>query len=148
MQKVARFCAYQERCKSDVRNKLKLMGVDKEKANSIINELVTENFINEERFARVFASGKFKMKGWGKYKIYHALQSKGVPENYIKTALDEINLEEYRLKLKSILKKKEKELKEEDYYKRKQKLVNFATGRGFESEIIWEVIGELRKEKE
>ena len=142
-QKAARFCAYQERCISDVRRKLSSLQVAGEEADTIIDELINEGFINEERFAKIFVSGKFRLKGWGRIKIYKALQAKGLQAKDINKALDEIDETEYRQTLKSILEKKERELTEDDFAKRKQKLVNFALGRGFESEVVWEVIREL-----
>lgn len=142
-QKAARFCAYQERCISDVKRKLNSMQVTGEEADIIIDELIKEGFLNEDRFAKIYAGGRFRMKGWGRMKIYKALRAKEVQEKDIRNALNEIDETEYRKTLKSILEKKIKELKEEDFTKRKQKLVNFALGRGFESGLIWEIIGEM-----
>ncbi len=142
-QKAARFCAYQERCISDIKRKLKTLNATDEETNTIIGELINEGFLNEERFSRLFGSGKFRIKGWGRMKIYKALQEKGIKGPDIRKAIDEIDEEEYLQKLKSIMKKKEKELTDEDFTKRKQKLVNFATGRGFESGLIWEVMKEI-----
>ena len=142
-QKAARFCAYQERCISDVRRKLSSLQVTGEEADTIIDELINEGFINEERFAKIFASGKFRLKRWGRIKIYKALQAKGLQAKDINKALDEIDETEYRQTLKSILEKKERELTEDDFAKRKQKLVNFALGRGFESRLVWDVIEDM-----
>jgi regulatory protein len=142
-QKTARFCAYQERCISDVKRKLSSLQVTGEEADTIIDELIDEGFLNEERFAKVFASGKFRLKGWGRIKIYRALQAKGMQSTDIRKALDEIDETEYRQTLKTIMEKKERELTEDDFAKRKQKLINFALGRGFESEVVWEAIREL-----
>jgi regulatory protein len=114
-----------------------------EEADTIIDELINEDFLNEERFAKIFASGRFRIKGWGRIKIRKALQEKGIRNTDINKALDGIDETEYRETLKSILEKKEKEFTEDDFTKRKQKLVNFALGRGFESEVVWEVIREL-----
>jgi len=141
--KAARFCAYQERCISDVKRKLSSLQVTGKEADTIIDELINEDFLNEERFAKIFASGRFRIKGWGRMKIRKALQEKGIRNTDINKALDEIDETEYRETLKSILEKKEKEFTEEDFTKRKQKLVNFALGRGFESEVVWEAIREL-----
>ncbi len=142
-QKAARFCAYQERCISDVKRKLSSMQIMEEEANTIIDELTNEGFINEERFAKIFTSGRFRLKGWGKIKIYKALQAKGIQNTDIRKALDEIDETEYTQTLKTILKKKERELTEDDFAKRKQKLVNFALGRGFESSLVWDVIEDM-----
>ena len=142
-QKAARFCAYQERCISDVKRKLSSMQIMEEEANTIIDELTNEGFINEERFAKIFTSGRFRLKRWGKIKIYKALQAKGIQNTDIRKALDEIDETEYTQTLKTILKKKERELTEDDFAKRKQKLVNFALGRGFESRLVWDVIEDM-----
>ncbi|RLD60432.1 MAG: hypothetical protein DRJ05_04655 [Bacteroidetes bacterium] len=138
--KITHYCAYQERCVQDVRDKLKTLGVTENLMNPIIAELIKDNFVNEERFARLFASGKFRIKKWGKSKIYKALQQKRVPEFHILDALNEINDLDYCHTLGQLLKKKNSEIKEEDLRKRNQKLINFAHSKGYESPAIRKVM--------
>ncbi len=138
--KITHYCAYQERCVQDVRIKLKTLGVTEKLMDTIIAELIKDNFVNEERFAKLFTSGKFRIKKWGKSKIYKALQQKRVPEFFILDALNEINDLEYCQTLGQLLKKKNREIREEDLKKINQKLINFAHSKGYEAPAIRKVM--------
>ena len=94
--KISRYCAYQERSSGEVRQKLRLLGADSQTAQKLLQRLADDNFINEERFARAYVRGKFRINGWGRLKIKNGLHAKGVDENLIRTALaEEINEKEY-----------------------------------------------------
>lgn len=94
--KISRYCAYQERSSSEVRQKLRLLGADSQTVQKLLQRLADDNFINEERFARAYVRGKFRINGWGRLKIKNGLRAKGVDENLIRTALaEEINEKEY-----------------------------------------------------
>src|ERR1041384_3800157 len=94
--KIKQYCAYQERCHSEVREKLYSFELYKKDVEQIISQLIEENYVNEERFAIQYAGGKFRMKQWGKVKIKHALKQKQVSEYAIKKALKEINEKDYQ----------------------------------------------------
>jgi regulatory protein len=141
LQRLRRYCAYQERSHQEVRKKLWDWGFDKEDTDKVCVQLIEENFLNEERFAKAIAGGKFRTKGWGKNKIVMALKSKGVSPNLVKASLKEIDQAAYRKKLQEILEKKDKSLKAEILPVRKQKLARFALGKGYEPDIVWELIG-------
>lgn len=111
----------------------------------IIAELINENFLNEERFARSFARGKFRIKQWGKLKIDNALKFKSISSYCRRVAMTEIDDDEYWNTLVLLLKKKMATLKEADPYTQKAKLASFALQRGYESTIVWEVINEIFK---
>lgn len=96
LKKAANYCVYQERTQKEVAERLKFWGADKEQADEIIVWLIEENFINEGRFAKQYAGSKFRIKKWGKLKIKYALRSKGVSENCIKEAMQDISSEEYK----------------------------------------------------
>lgn len=138
--KIENFCAYQERSQQEVRNKLYTWGLSSYDVESIISQLIEDNFLNEERFALAYAIGKFKMKGWGKYKIKQGLKFKGVSEPLIKIALKKIQPDEYYQKLNDIIHKKRLTLKETDPYKIRFKLSQYAISRGYETELIREII--------
>ena len=106
--KIKQYCAYQERCHMEVREKLYSFGLHKNEVDEIISTLITENYLNEERFAIHFAGGKFRMKQWGKIKIKQALKNKQVSEYCIRKALKEIDNNEYR---KAFFKLAEQKLK-------------------------------------
>ena len=142
LEKARKYCAYQERCQQEVRNKLYEWGLYTQSVEGIIAELITEGFINEERFAEEFANGKFKAKKWGKQKIGIELKRRKISEYCINKALDKIDNEDYNESLNKILQKKTKELKESDHFILKNKLAKYAISKGYESEIVWKILKE------
>jgi len=140
--KAEHYCAYQERAHQEVRDKLYEWGLWPEAVENIIVQLIGGNFINEERFANAYAKGKFNQKGWGKIKIKQGLKFKKVPEVLIKKALQGINADDYLLTLKKVISKKDLLLTEKDAFKRKYKLQQYAIGRGFESDLVADVLGD------
>lgn len=140
LQKAEKYCAYQERSQQEVRQKLYDLGLYPRDVELIISELISNNFLNEARFANAYALGKFRIKGWGKIKIKQALKLKRVPEGMIKKALLQIDLDDYLAKLKGILEKKAAVLKEKEPYKRSYQLKQFAFGKGYEGNLVAEVL--------
>lgn len=138
--KAERYCVYQERAQQEVRDKLYTFGLHQRDVENIISELIGDNFLNEERFANAYALGKFRQKGWGKIKIKQALKLKRVPDGLIKKALQQIDLDDYLLKLKGILEKKAALLKEKDTYKRSYQLKQYAYGKGYEGNLVAEIL--------
>lgn len=138
--KMKNYCVYQERCLMDVKHKLRQFQLQEKVYESILSKLIKENYLNEERFAKVFASGKFRINKWGKSKIYKALQQKQIPELFILEGLNEIDDKEYIATLKEIILKKEKELSEPDFTKRNRKLAKFAISKGYEPNFVWKVL--------
>lgn len=142
LQKLQRYCAYQDRCHRDVRTKLLDLGIYGDELEEIITDLIQENFLNEERFARSFARGKFRLKQWGRNRILRELKIRAISEYCIRQAMAEIEEEEYLQTLREVLNKKAGTLKESDAFKRNQKLAQYAIGRGFEAELVWEMVRE------
>ncbi len=140
LSKTQSYCAYQERCKQEVKNKLLNYGLSSENNEFIIKKLVEDNFINEKRYAILFTNGKFRIKKWGKQKIKYELKKKEIPAIYINEAISKIDDTEYLKTLEYILNKKQKTLKEHDKYKLKNKLVAYAISKGFEQELIWNIL--------
>jgi regulatory protein len=102
---VRKYCAYQDRCQSEVEQRLRDMGLQVAAAETLLGELIEEGFLSEERFARAYARGKHRAKGWGRVKIIQGLKAKRVPEACIRLGLSEIPEEEYRQSLHSLLAK-------------------------------------------
>ncbi len=142
LNRLRNYCAYQERCIMDVKIKLEEFHLHDNLNEAIINKLIEENYLDEERYARIFAGGKFRINKWGKNKIYHALEQKKVPELYILEGLNEIEDEEYLSTLRMIINQKRTQLKESDLSQRNKKLANFAIARGFEQNLVWNVLKE------
>ncbi|MBA2248776.1 MAG: RecX family transcriptional regulator [Chitinophagaceae bacterium] len=139
--KIKQFCAYQERCHFEVRVKLYSYRLHKMQVEEILSILIEENYLNEERFALLYAGGKFRMKHWGKVKIKYALKQKQVSEYCIKKALKEINEDEYKRTITKLGEQKLKTLKGEKYMLiKKKKLRDHLLQKGYESTLISEVI--------
>lgn len=141
--KMQRYCAYQERCHEEVRSKLLNMGVYSDWREEIIVQLIEENFLNEERFARSFARGKFRIKQWGRNRIRQELKKRKISDYCVRKAMEEIEEADYRSTLETALVKKNISLDEEDAYQRKAKLARYAVSRGFESELAWQLINDM-----
>ncbi len=138
--KARAYCVYQERSHQEVRNKLYEWGLWKDNVESAISQLITEGFINEERFAITYAGGKFRIKKWGRVKIKIALKEKRVSDYCIRKALSAIENSDYLDVLKSVLAAKSKTVKESNPRKKNYKVAQYAISRGFESELVWEVL--------
>jgi regulatory protein len=141
--KAMRFCAYQERTQQEVREKLSEWGLWGDEAEEIIVRLIQDNFINEERFAKSFAGGKFRLKKWGRIKIEYALKQKGLSAYCIRQGMAEITDEEYQKTLLSLLQKKWAQLGDESDISKKNKLAQYVIGKGYESEVVWATIKNL-----
>ena len=138
--KAEHFCAYQERAQQEVRDKLYDWGLWPDAVENIIVKLIGDNFLNEERCAKAYVQGKFKQKGWGRIKIKQGLKIKKIPENLLKKALLTIDGDEYFEMLTKVLSKKAALLNEKVPYKRRYKLQQYALSRGFETDLIFDVL--------
>ncbi len=138
--KAEHYCAYQERSQQEVREKLYEWGMYPTGVENVIMHLVESNFLNEERFANAYTKGKFRQKGWGKIKIKQGLKLKKVSEPLIKKALKTIDEDEYLQMLQKVIQKKEALLSEKDVYKRRYKLQQYALSRGYENDLISDLL--------
>ncbi len=129
------FCGYQERCHEEVKEKLRSLGVWGGDQDTIVSKLIEENYLNEERFARAYAGGKFRVNKWGRNRIKYALKQKRVSEYCIKKGLQEIDQDEYERVLGRLAKEKFATLNGHKAF-RTNKTVTYLMGRGFESDLI------------
>ncbi|RYZ28081.1 MAG: RecX family transcriptional regulator [Chitinophagaceae bacterium] len=136
IQKLRHYCSYQERSHSEVIGKLWELGVRKQEHDEIVSSLIEDDYLNEERFAKQFVGGKFRMKDWGKKKIYYALKEKKVSEYAIKIAMKEIDEEDYKKMLYELAEKKYESLKGEQFLVRKKKTMDYLLQKGYESELV------------
>lgn len=142
-QKIRRYCAYQERSHLEVRTKLYSYGLHRGDVEAITVDLITDGYLNEERFAKAYAGGKFRMKKWGRVKIVHALEAKGVSANCIKIGMREIDDESYAITLRNLLEEKLKSLDSPNNFVLRNKLSTFAISKGYESELVWREVRDL-----
>ena len=143
--KAANFCAYQERTHKEVRKKLGELEVLGDDAEEIITYLIENNYLNEERFARVFAGSKFRQKKWGRIKIRQELKMRGMSEYCLKAGMSEIDGDDYMITLQEIIEKKSKDIKDSNKLIVRQKLVKFALSKGFENDLVFDVVGNFLK---
>lgn len=141
--KIQRYCAYQERSHKEVKNKLFEYGLYASEVDELLSRLITDGFLNEERFAKAYAGGKFRIKKWGRVKIKNELEFLGLTKNCIQRGLNEIDSADYKKTLRLLLKKKSTQLTEENAFKKRDKLARYAIGKGYESEMVWEVVKDL-----
>ena len=146
LQKIKHYCGYQERCHTEVKEKLYSFGLWKTDVEALISELIEQDYLNEERFARLFAGGKYRMKQWGRIKIKHELKQKHLSEYCIKRGLKEIDENDYRITLQKLAAAKWKTLKgEKNVFIKKSKTATYLLQKGYESNLIYEILASLTK---
>ena len=143
LDKMAKYCAYQERCVKEVRDKLKTYEIPQKERDKILEYLLENRFVNDERFAKSFVRGKINQSGWGVNKIRFYLVQKGIPKEIIEEALGQTDEEVYRQRLVDILKTKSKTVKADSDFEKKRKLAAYAMQKGFEAALVWEVLKDL-----
>ena len=135
-EKARGYCAYQERCVSEVKKKLYEWKVRPDVSQKIITTLEEENYLDEERFARVFAGGKFRIKKWGRNKVIAELRARRIPELIVQIGLEEIDEFEYIKTLRSLIEKKRSLFDDPDDITNRNKIYKFVLSRGFERHLI------------
>ena len=142
--KIKQYCAYQERCHAEVKDKLYSFGLHRKDVDEIIVLLIGENYLNEERFAIHYAGGKFRMNHWGKNKIKQALKQKQVSDYCIKKALKEIDDADYIKTFEKLVEQKMNLLKsEKNIFAKKKKLQDHLLLKGYESELIYKEVAKI-----
>lgn len=143
IKKLEYYCAYQERCHQDVEDKLYSMKLSKGSREIVMLHLLENDFLNEERFSRAYARGKFRIKKWGKQRITKELKAKNISDYNIKSAMKEIDESEYYRTFDKLAEKRLLELNETDIYKKRKKLANYLLYRGWESDLVYKKVVEL-----
>lgn len=141
--KLEAYCAYQDRCHKEVISKLRDMGMIPMAIDEIVGHLIKERFLNEERFARSFARGKFNIKKWGKNRIVNELKQKGITKYNLTLALKEIDEEVYLETLELLAEKRLGQLTETNVFKKRKKLADYLLYRGWESPLVYEITKRL-----
>lgn len=141
--KMEHYCAYQERCHKEVRAKLRNMGIIPLAVDEIMGYLIQENYLNEERFARSYARGKFNIKKWGRKRIVQELKQRDVSTYNIKAALSEIPEWAYRETFEALARKRWAQLKDGKLEVKKRKLSQYLLYRGWESHLVYEMVHSL-----
>ena len=141
--KLEHYCAYQDRCHKEVEQKMWEFNLIPEAKELILLSLMKDDFLNEERFSKSYARGKFRIKNWGKQRIVRELRFRDISAYNIKTALKEIDETEYLKTLYSITENRNEVISEPNVYKRKKKLIDFLMRKGFENDLIFKTVNEI-----
>ncbi len=138
------YCAYQDRCHKEAREKLYGLGFGGEEGEAVIAQLIQEKYLDEERFARSYARGKFKMKRWGRYRIRRELKFRQLSDYCIRKAMTEIDDTEYYATLCNELERRHALEKPGQHpYLKRRKLADYMVKRGFESGLVWQALDDL-----
>ncbi len=137
LNKLRHYCAYQERCHEEVRNKLLSLKIYGNSLEEIINKLIEDDFLNEERYAKAYAGGKFRIKKWGKNKIINELKKRKISEYCIKKGLSEIEADEYISTMNELIQSALKRYKSKNPFETKNKAAKFLISKGYESNLVW-----------
>lgn len=139
-QKIEAYCAYQERCDFEVRQKLFSWNLNLEDVDALISDLITHNFLNEERFAEAYVSGKFRIKRWGRVKIRQQLKLKKISAYSINKGMSVIDDDEYIKTAKELIESKSRLIKSKNQWDKINKLKRYLSSKGYETELIHELI--------
>jgi regulatory protein len=142
-EKAEHYCAWQERCHKELKQKLYEWGAGKQEAEAVILHCIEHNFLNEERFAKAFAGGKFRTKGWGRQKIVRELKARDITEYCIRKAMLEIPEEDYLLRLRKWIESRPESRASGNVFTRRAKLAKFLMTKGYETDLIWDLLKEM-----
>lgn len=136
LQRLAALCSRGEHSSGEMLEKMRRWGLDEAAQARIMQRLVVDRYVDDERFARAFVNDKVRYNQWGRRKIEQALWQKGIDEDIRRSVLDEVDDEAYLSALRSLLKTKSRSVRAANDYERKMKLVRFALGRGYSYDLI------------
>ena len=139
------YCAIQERCSNDIVTKMKSWRITNKNQNKILEILIQEDFLNDKRYSKSFCRGKFRIKKWGKIKIVNELKRKNINPTTIISSLNEISDMDYSKELDIQFNKKKQSITTLNYYEKKKKIANYLIGKGYESNLVWEKLRELKE---
>ncbi|HLN56799.1 MAG TPA: regulatory protein RecX [Bacteroidales bacterium] len=142
LSKAMKLCSGREFCKKDIREKASSWGVSQDDSEKIITLLVSEKFIDEHRYATAYVRDKFNYNKWGKVKIAAGLKMKGIPHETIREAIDSLDVDKYRQCLGDLINSQRKRVKSKNLYDLKGKLMRYGLSKGFESSLLYEILGE------
>lgn len=144
--RLERFCAYQERCHSEVVAKLYSLKMTSDEIDFIVVQLIESNFLNETRFACSFARGKHRIKFWGKIRITNELKARQISSTIIALALKEISPEEYEITFEQLSERSWNSISEKNVLKKRKKFCDYLLRRGYESNLVYDKMKELERE--
>lgn len=143
--KLEHYCAYQDRCHQEVYQKMFSFSLNFEEKEELMVYLISNNFLNEERFAQSFVRGKHNYKKWGKVRIINELKARNISSTLIKIALKEINDSLYFETFDELAEKHWETISETDFMKKRKKFCDYFLRKGWENDLIYEKVKELER---
>ncbi|RZJ25953.1 MAG: RecX family transcriptional regulator [Flavobacterium sp.] len=143
--KLEHFCAYQERCHDEVITKLRSFRIDQSEIDEVVVHLISENYLNEERFAQSFARGKHRIKNWGKVRIVSELKARNISQTNINTALKEITEDDYIAAFDNLAERHWQTLSGPNDLKKRKKFCDYLIRKGYENDLIYQKARSLEK---
>jgi regulatory protein len=140
---IYKYCAYQERSHLEVKRKLYSYGLYASDVDELLTKLITDGYLNEERFAKAYAGGKFRIKKWGRNKITHQLESQGLTKRCIEAGLRELDKQDYEHTLRQLILKKMELLTEPNAFKKRNLVARFVLAKGYEADLVWHMVKEI-----
>ena len=137
-ERIKNYCVTEDKCQLDVIKKMEEWGVLKTSQNHILETLIKEKYLDEERYSRSYCRGKFRMKKWGKIKITNALRKKKISTESITKGLEEINDSEYEIELEKQYQKKKNITQEKDHFIKNKNIATYLISKGYESDLVWD----------
>lgn len=142
-QRAGRFCAFRERSPNELLEKLLDWGIAEKDAETLVDELTEEKFVDEQRFANAYCNDKFEFNSWGKQKIKANIYSHKLSSQAIQIALDRIDIKKYEARCFELTERKWGKLEQDEPTKRKQKTLAYLANKGYEMDLIWKCINKL-----
>lgn len=143
LEKLQKYCSYQDRCHMEVEQKLKSMGMIPQASDQILMTLIQENYLNEERFAMAYVRGKFRIKQWGRIRLKAELKKRQISSYLIKKALSQISESKYITTFETLAERKAETLVGTNNRLKKKKLIDYLMYRGWESHLIYDKVNQL-----
>ena len=138
IERIKDYCSIEDKCQLDIIKKMEEWGILKISQDHILEILIKEKYLDEERYSRSYCRGKFRMKKWGKIKIIHALRKKKISKVSITKGLEEINDSEYKIELEKQYEKKKKTTREKNHFIKQKKIATYLISKGYESNLVWD----------
>ena len=138
--KLSALCARAEHSSGEMLEKMRRWQLSEDARERVLDRLIDEKFVDDERFARLFVREKIRFDRWGRRKIEQALYQKGVASDISRRVLDEVDDEAYVAELKKLIAAKRRSVQAESDYEMRAKLTKYALGRGFDYNVIRQCI--------
>ena len=140
--KLTALCSQAEHCTYEMLEKMRRWELADDARARIMEYLVREKYVDDERYCCLFVKDKIRYNKWGRRKVEQALMQKRISRDIYQPVLEEVDDEEYLTILKPLLQNKRRQLKAMSEYEANGRLIRFAISRGFTMDIIRQCIND------